>query len=43
VIETLQGRKAEAIEDFEKAFKIDPSLRETFKEFVNKRLSVTPP
>ena len=38
----LQGRKAEAIEDFEKAFKIDPSLRENFKEFINKRLNATP-
>ena len=38
VIKTLQG-KAGALEDFEKAFKIDPGLRESYKDFVNKRLT----
>jgi tetratricopeptide (TPR) repeat protein len=43
VIETLQGRKDEAIQDFEKAFKIEPSLRHTFREFFEKRLGRTTP
>ena len=43
VIETLQGKKAEALQDFEKAFKIDPGLRETFKNFIDRRLNATPP
>ncbi len=43
VIETLQGKKAEAVQDFEKAFKIEPGLRRTFKDFIDKRLNATPP
>jgi len=43
VIETLQGEKAETIRDFEKAFEIQPSLRQTFKDFMDKRLNTTPP
>ena len=36
-IETLQGKGAQADQDFEKAFKIDPSLKAQFKEFIEKR------
>ncbi|HTG17921.1 MAG TPA: tetratricopeptide repeat protein, partial [Blastocatellia bacterium] len=43
VIETLQGKKVEALQDFETAFKIDPGLRETFKNFIDKSLNATPP
>jgi tetratricopeptide (TPR) repeat protein len=42
VMETLQGKKAEAIQDFEKAFELEPSLRQTFKEFFEKRLTAKP-
>jgi Tfp pilus assembly protein PilF len=43
VIETLQGRKVEASQDFERAFKIDPSLRKTFESFVENRLKTRRP
>ena len=39
VILTLQGKKVEARQDFERAFLIDPSLRETFKSFIENRLN----
>lgn len=42
VIERLTGKTAEAIQDFEKSIKLDPSLRETFKNFIEKRLNATP-
>jgi tetratricopeptide (TPR) repeat protein len=43
VIETLQGKKVEARQDFEKAFAFDPSLRQTFKDFIDKRLHAKRP
>jgi len=43
VIETLQGKKAEARQDFERAFLIDPSLRATFKSFIENRLDMKTP
>jgi hypothetical protein len=43
VIETLQGNKREALQDFDKAFKLDPTLRSTSKTFIEKRLSVVAP
>ncbi|HXL80130.1 MAG TPA: tetratricopeptide repeat protein [Pyrinomonadaceae bacterium] len=34
VIETLQGKKEEEIQDFEKSFKLEPSLRRPSKSFL---------
>jgi len=37
VIESLQGKRSLADQDFEKAFKMDPSLKARFKEFIEGR------
>jgi len=35
-IETIQGKKTEAAQDFEKAFKLDPGLRAQYRDFIEK-------
>jgi hypothetical protein len=37
LIETLQNKKMEAAKDFDKAFKLDPSLKAQYREFIEKR------
>jgi hypothetical protein len=37
VIETLQNKKPEAAKDFDKAFKLQPSLKAQYREFIEKR------
>jgi tetratricopeptide (TPR) repeat protein len=34
VVEMLQGKNAEAMRDFDQAFKLNPDLREQYKEFI---------
>jgi Tfp pilus assembly protein PilF len=37
VIETLRNKKVEAARDFEKAFKLDPSLKAQYRQFIEGR------
>jgi hypothetical protein len=43
VVEAQDGMKAEALNDFAKAFKIDPSLRARLKDFIEKKLQTDIP
>jgi tetratricopeptide (TPR) repeat protein len=36
VIRTLQDQKADARQDFDVAFRLDPALRDTFKKFLER-------
>ena len=37
VLETLQNKQADADRDFENAFKLDPTLKPSYREFIEKR------